>query len=249
MDLKNLKERVADFLFTKRCRYCGRVIDIRKDACDYCENSIREITGEVCFKCGKEKKKCDCQGTLLFYEKLCAPYYYSGAIKTLIWRFKFRNKTDIADFLGEQMAKCVVTRFEGYEFDSVTYVPATKKNTKSRGYNQAELLAKRLSHILDVPCEEFLVKKYETQSQHSLPQMKRTGNILGVFDVSGKSDIEFKRVLLCDDVKTTGATLNECAKTLLIGGAAEVFCVTAAVTGDETQREQSKPENEFRDEF
>lgn len=230
---KNIKEYAVRFLFTQRCKYCGRVIDIRKESCDSCENSIKEITGAICFKCGKEKKKCDCKGQILFYEKLCAPYYYSGAIKALIWRFKFRNKPDIADFLAEQMAKCVVTRYEGYDFDFITYVPTTKKDVKNRGYNQAELLAKRLAEILDVPCENALVKKYETAPQHTLPEMKRSGNLLGVFDVDEKTDIEFKRVLLCDDVKTTGSTLNECAKTLLIGGAAEVFCVTAAITENE----------------
>ncbi len=238
MSFKKFKEYAVSFLFTQRCKYCGRVIDIRKEACELCENSIREIKGAVCFKCGKEKKKCDCHGQILFYEKLCAPYYYSGAIKTLIWRFKFRNKTDIADFLAEQMAKCVLTRYEGYDFDFVTYVPTTKKGIKIRGYNQAELLAKRLSEIIDIPCEEILVKNHETTPQHTLPEMKRTGNILGVFDVAENKDIEFKRILLCDDVKTTGATLNECAKTLLIGGAAEVFCVTAAITEKEQKETQ-----------
>ena len=243
MNFKAFKEYFASFLFTKRCKYCGRVIDIRKDSCDSCENSIKEIKGAVCFKCGKEKKKCDCHGQILFYEKLCAPYYYSGAIKTLIWRFKFRNKTDIADFLGERMAKTVITRYEGYEFDLVTYVPTTKKDAKNRGYNQAELLAEKLSQILSVPCEALLVKKYETAPQHTLPEMKRTGNLLGVFDVDEKAEIEFKRILLCDDVKTTGATLNECAKTLLIGGAAEVFCITAAVTEKEIEKEQKETDD------
>ena len=56
---KNIKEYAVRFLFTQRCKYCGRVIDIRKESCDSCENSIKEITGAICFKCGKEKKKCD----------------------------------------------------------------------------------------------------------------------------------------------------------------------------------------------
>ncbi len=238
MNLKKFKKYAVRFLFTQRCKYCGRVIDIRKESCELCENSIREIKGAICFKCGKEKKKCVCHGQIAFYEKLCAPYYYDGAIKTFIWRFKFRNKTYIANFLGEQMAKCVLTRFDGYDFDLITYVPTTKKHIKNRGYNQAELLAKKVSQIMDVPCEEILVKTYETAPQHTLPEMKRTGNILGVFDVQKESDIEFKRILLCDDVKTTGATLNECAKTLLIGGAAEVFCVTAAITEKEQKEKQ-----------
>jgi predicted amidophosphoribosyltransferase len=70
--------------------------------------------------------------------------------------------------------------------------------------------------------------------------MMRSGNILGVFDLKEDADVSFKRVLLCDDIKTTGSTLNECAKTLLIGGAAEVFCVTAAVTEKETEPKETK---------
>lgn len=240
MDFKKIKEYTGRFLFTQRCRYCGRVIDIRKEACQACEENIKEITGAICYKCGKEKKKCDCNGQLLFYEKLCAPYYYDGAIKSLIWRYKFRGKTDIANFLAEQMAKCVVIRYEGYDFDLITYVPGTKKDIKSRGYNQAEILAKKLSEIIDVPCEELLIKSFETAPQHTLPEMKRSGNLLGVFDVKANVDVEFKRILLCDDVKTTGVTLNECAKTLMIGGAAEVFCITAAVTEKETEPKETK---------
>ena len=247
MDLKKIKEYVGRFLFTQRCRYCGRVIDIRKDSCQACEESVKEIIGAICYKCGKEKKKCDCHGQALFYEKICAPYYYEGAIKSLIWRYKFRGKTDIADFLAEQMAKCVVTRYEGYEFDLITFIPSTKKDVKARGYNQAEILARKLAEIIDVPCEELLVKNFETTPQHTLSEMKRTGNLLGAFDIVENVDIRYKRILLCDDVKTTGATLNECAKALMVGGAVEVFCITAAITEKEIKAEQKETQDDSSD--
>lgn len=240
MKFKKAKDYIGRFLFTQRCKYCGRVIDIRKESCEYCDNNISPIKGEICFKCGKEIKKCDCQGQYVFYEKICAPFYYDGAIKTLVWRLKFKGQKNLAVTMGDMMAECVSKRYEGYDFDVITYVPATKKSEKKRGYNQAQLLAQRIAEKLDVPCEQLLVKTSETAPQHTLPEMMRSGNILGVFDLKEDADVSFKRVLLCDDIKTTGSTLNECAKTLLIGGAAEVFCVTAAVTEKETEPKETK---------
>lgn len=128
------------------------------------------------------------------------------------------------------MAKCFHKNYEGYDFDLCTFVPSAKDDYKKRGYNQAELLAKDFCERTNLKCEELLVKNFSTEAQHNLSSAERSGNLLGAIDLKDGVDIENMRILLVDDIKTTGSTLNECAKNLLIGGAAEVFCLTIAVT-------------------
>ena len=228
--LNLFKRRILDILFCRRCRYCGEVIDLREECCSFCSENLEKIEGKICSKCGCEVEGCVCKGGILFYKKICAPFYYRGAVKKAIWQLKFKNKEEAAEILAEDMADCFNKRFKGYDFDLCTFVPATKKAVKERGYNQSELIATALSKLTDIQCKELLVKSFETEPQHTLPEMRRTGNIVGCFDLKENVVIENMRILLCDDVKTTGSTLNECAKTLLLGGAAEVFCITAAIS-------------------
>ncbi len=230
MDKQLFKKRAVSVFYPNRCRFCTRVIDIRKAVCPECEDSKNEITGEICMACGCMKKDCTCRGKKHFYVAVAAPYYYDGAAGKAIKLLKFQNRKECADPLFEDMASCLLTRFSGYTFDAVTFVPSSKKEKRSRGFNQAEILAKGVAELSNIPFWEALVKDFETAPQHSLPENERTGNLLGVFNIKDGITLSGKRILLCDDVKTTGSTLNECAKTLLIGGASEVFCLTAAIT-------------------
>ena len=84
--------------------------------------------------------------------------------------------------------------------------------------------------MLSLPCEDVLCKIYETARQHDLSRRMRSGNVLGVFDVHAPDVVRDKRILLCDDVCTSGTTLSECAKMLCLYGAREVFCLSATVS-------------------
>lgn len=221
---------LLDIFYPRRCKYCGSVIDLRRDICVNCENSLKEITGEICTHCGAEKQKCFCKDKKLFYKSVCAPFYYDGAASKAIWNLKFKSMPEFADVLAEDMVACFKAHYGNYSFDYCTFVPSVKKDVKKRGFNHAELLARKFSETANIPCEEFLIKCTNTQPQHTLPEMQRSGNLLGCFDTINTEKMKNARILLCDDVKTTGTTLNECAKTLLIGGAAEVLCLTAAIT-------------------
>ena len=129
------------------------------------------------------------------------------------------------------MVACVKKHYKALDFDACTYVPMHKDDEKKRGYNQAQLMAQIIADELSIPCLTLLNKDFKTSSQHSLPQMMRSGNLLGTISFKEVSDfnIEGTRILLCDDIKTTGATLDECTKTLLFQGCAEVRCITACV--------------------
>lgn len=87
--------------------------------------------------------------------------------------------------------------------------------------------------MLEIPLKNVLIKLFETESQHTKNIRNRSGNVFGVYDIKANADVKGKTILLVDDIKTTGSTLNECAWILKIRGAKEVYCVTAAVTGKE----------------
>ncbi len=184
----------------------------------------------ICYKCGVGKDKCICKNSKnRFITAFAAPFYYYGEVKTGILRLKSNGETDIAKPLAEKMSDFVKTAYDGVKFDYVTYVPMTEKELAERGYNQSELIAVHMARKLGLPCKRVISKLYETKRQRTLSEKYRSGNVLGVFDVPRRGEVANKRILLCDDVLTTGATLTECAKMLSVSGAREVMCITAAV--------------------
>ena len=117
------------------------------------------------------------------------------------------------------------------DFDCVCEVPMRGRDRRRRGYNQAELLAKHTAKLLNIPHKKrLLIKTKNTKTQHSQNMEQRWMNIRNVFAVNSKYDVTGKTVLLIDDIKTTGATLDECARTLKLKGALEVYCATALIT-------------------
>lgn len=127
------------------------------------------------------------------------------------------------------MARAVKREFPNTRFDCVCFVPMTFKNKLKRGINQAQLLARRVAQELNIPLYNYgLVKLRQNKIQHNLNRNERIVNVKGVFAV-GDDDVKGKTVLLVDDIKTTGATLNECSKALLDGNAKRVYCVTAVI--------------------
>lgn len=227
-------ELIKNIVFTKRCRYCDRVIDIRKDLCPSCENNLQRICGEVCLKCGREKVLCSCDGSQLFYKSVVAPFYYEGAIHRSVWLLKFRYRTAFSRVIAEEMYPCFLKHYKEYKIDFVTFVPSHSSSIKERGFNPAELIARDFCEIANFKCSELLIKTFKTKAQHTLNRLERKGNLAGAFAIRDGVSVEDKRILLIDDVKTSGKTLNECAKTLIAGGAAEIICLAGAVTGGKT---------------
>lgn len=128
------------------------------------------------------------------------------------------------------MAKVIEKKFKGVRFDAIIPVPLYKEREKSRGFNQSMILAQELSKIIGSPVmENALVQCKKANPQHTLKYKQRKDNVKGIYR-AGKIPIECQRVLLVDDIMTSGATLNECAKMLRIEGVTKVYCVTVAKT-------------------
>lgn len=230
--LEHFKDTVLWLLFTTHCKYCNTLIE-KGEICADCSKALPEIKGERCKYCGAEKERCRCKKHRMGYDGITSPFYYEGGIKKGIGRLKFNGKENIAYTLATAMASSVKNDFGDVSFDFICFVPFTPMQKIRRNYNQSELLAEHLSQILKIPLKKVLIKLFETDSQHNQNLRNRSGNVFGVYDIKENADVKYKTVLLVDDIKTTGATLNECAWLLKIRGAKEVYCVTAALTGND----------------
>ena len=229
--MKKLFETLAVALLPKRCAYCGKVISSSRSMCGDCEKNLPRISGVTCRKCGREKDKCICKGAEKYFTSLAAPFYFSGCVRNGIHTFKFRKGFRNYEAYAEEMAETVRDKFGDVAIDFVTEVPMTKKSIKQRGYNQCFWLAKGLGDKLGIEHKsDALIKLYETGKQHVISFYLRKGNLTGVFDIKNPKDVEGKTILLCDDISTSGETLNECAKMLWLYGAKEIYCVTVALT-------------------
>lgn len=153
-------------------------------------------------------------------------YLYGGPAGGLVRNLKYRGVSRLAEPMGRQMVRA----FEGLQparIDCVAPVPMHIRRRRKRGVNHALLLAREVATGLDLPLEEVLVRTRNTRQQARLNEIDRLHNLDGAFTVSG--DIAGKRVLLVDDVCTTGATANVCAEALLRGGASAVLLVCFAL--------------------
>jgi len=238
--IKKLKNYITDtvlWLFlTEHCKFCNALIEKGETLCADCRESLPRVTGERCRFCGAGKERCGCKNHRMGYDGITSPFYYEDGIKTCIQKLKFNGKEHLAYTLAEEMAKSVKSDFGETKFDFICFVPFTAMQKIRRNYNQSELLAEHLAKMLDIPLKRPLVKLFETNSQHSMSVKKRRGNVFGVYDVKDGADVKDKAILLVDDIRTTGATLDECAWILKIRGAKEVYCVTAALTGKEDKQ-------------
>lgn len=231
-------DAVLSLFFPRRCAFCEKVIP-ESDICGECDKTVMRIEYPVCHLCGVGKKFCTCKSRSRHYDAVAAPFYYEGLVKSSIHRYKFCGETDLARFFSDEIAETVAEAFGSVSFDCVVCVPMTRDEKRRRSYNQGALLARGVARALELDFRpDALVKLYGTPSQRELSAEERIGNVSGVFEASNPALLQAKTILLCDDVKTTGATFNECAKALKLNGAAAVYCAAFAIARKQFGKEE-----------
>lgn len=228
--IKDLLKAFSWCVFTRRCDVCGEVVPLGQGRCDDCRKAPK-IKGEICTTCGAMKKDCRCKEShhKPEYEEFVAPFYYDGNIKKAVHRLKFSEYSELSKGMAFEIAKMIKTEFKHINFDVITYVPITQKRQKARGYNQARLIAEELSKILGVPLEDTFYKAYENPPQRNQSSRQRRANVFAAFDINDGIDPTNKTYLVVDDVKTTGATLSECAAVLDCYGATATYATAFAM--------------------
>lgn len=229
---------LADVLFPSYCAVCGKVL-IGKDnyavACRNCWNEhFKAYKGVKCLICGHpvEKlpgsgnlcKRCLESGRRFYFEGVDFFGIYEGLIEYAIHELKFEKNLPVARFIGREISKHLKSFATKNRVDVITFVPVSEERKKERGYDQCEEILKTTG----VNFKKLLEKTVETERQATLEFFRRKENVKGCFEVI--QNVKGKRVLLFDDVFTTGATANEAAKTLKEAGAKKVFVFTVAYT-------------------
>lgn len=225
---KGIKDRLLDLFFPPRCLFCGEVTHVGRPACNECEPNLSRMSEPLCKICGKGERDCVCRAEPFGFARCTAPFAYDGRVKNGIITLKREEKSAAGGYFGAAMAERVLEQYGGVPFSSVTYVPAAPDS--SRGFNQARLLAEEISRRLNIPSVAPPIKRLSgrpTQhSQNSLTDRLYNAEQSYVLSGGGLSG----NILLTDDVMTTGATLDICARLLLKAGAGAVYCVAASAT-------------------
>jgi len=224
----SLKQKALNFLFPPRCVSCGKggVFLCRK-----CHNKLIYLQTPLCVRCSKPIRAgtiCSkCQSQTWNIDGICSVFKYGGAIRQAIIQFKYKNIKALDDPLSHFMMGYL--RKHSLSFDIIIPVPIHERRLRERGYNQSLLLAKKLSHMTRLPVvEASLIRTKNTPHQASSDSVKqRRENIRNAFKCVNH-DISGKRILLIDDVCTSGATLNSCATSLKSASAALVWGLTLA---------------------
>ena len=206
-----------NLFFPKKCIFCRGFLGKHEDfMCEKCKKNLPTATGQSVFVKGK------------FFEKTVAPFYYSDMVRNSILRYKFSNREFYCEKYGPMLAVSIQKELDT-DFDVITSVVSSKMRRRKRGYDPAISLARQVANALDIGYEKLLVKTRSTKPQSQIKdKAQRRANISGSFKLA--RDVAGLRVLVIDDIITTGATLEECSKELMLGGAARVCGATFAQT-------------------
>lgn len=207
---------IKELLFPRKCMLCGNLLGREEEICADCRQAITLNTAPP--RVGGDGS----------FDLAAAGLWYEGSVRHAIHGLKYHEKQSYARPLARVMEYTLRHKLEA-EADAVAYVPTNPSTLRERGYDQAELLAEELAKRTGLPLIHALEKTRETHSMHDLSAEERRKNVKGAFRLRcGEEDVRGKRILLADDVLTTGATLSACAAVLKEAGAAKVYGLCAA---------------------
>ena len=206
---------LMELLFPSKCVLCRQILKNGEiDLCKSCRTDAPEYPNR--------------KNKLQFLDSFAAVWYYEGNVRGSLLRYKFHNARSYSVSYGRILAMKLLREYpEG--FDVLTWVPVSRLRKLRRGYDQVELLAATVGKELGMPPVPTLKKIRNNRPQSRMKGAEaRRANVLGVYRIFDGVDVKGKRVLLLDDILTTGATAGECARVLLSAGAKEVHCAVVA---------------------
>ena len=214
--LHNACRYILDWIFPNVCPCCGRIIEYNRDFCMDCLNSLTVYEDKM---------------QIPYVDRFTAYCVYDDNISPAILRFKHTDAGNSYYAFAYRIAEAIKCDVFGDDIDIIVPIPMTAEAKRERGYNQAELMAKELRYMIDVPYGNVLMKIRQTAQQKTLDRQGRAQNLKGAFVISPDfGEVKGKVFLLIDDVCTTGSTFAEAAKVLKESGAAKVYAASFAKT-------------------
>lgn len=229
--LRRAASACVDALYPRRCPVCERILTPGGAlCCPSCFSKLSFVTAPVCKKCGKEiispdVEYCpDCVKRHRTFEYGIALLNYNEAAARSIAAIKYKNKREYLDFYGKLAAEFCGNQLLNMKADCLVPVPIHPSRRRKRGFNQAELLAERMGRELGMPVfPELLVRVKKTDPQKDLGPSERLRNLSGAFlAVPEKCKKRVERVILVDDIYTTGSTMEACTRALYAAGIKKV---------------------------
>ncbi len=225
---------IEKLLFPARCPICDGVLSGGLKICTECRVVPRKVSGARCMKCSKhiedsDEQFCyDCRQHPKAFRSGIALYEYDS-VRESIEAYKNEGRCEYAKFYASEIVKNLGNKIALFEADALIPIPLHKNKLKKRGYNQASILAKEISALINVPVrEDILERTKNTKDQKKQGFLMRQNNVQGTFHLV-QNDVKLKTIILVDDVYTTGATIDEATRTLLSGGTERVFFITLAI--------------------
>ena len=237
--LKKYWDLLKNFIFPKRCPVCDEVVAfgegyvhseckaklkyISEPVCMKCGKPILDISDDVCSDCGRRRHQFDAGRAVWIYEQ---------QMRKSIAAFKYKGRQEYAGFYTEQILAVHSDWLKALHVDVVLPIPLNSKKFRSRGYNQAGLLAKGIAGVLKIPVDtKYLQRTSWTEPQKSLSPVQRYQNLKQAFCVQGQAG-KYHSVLLVDDIYTTGSTMDACAAVLKAAGVRYVYFVSLCIGSD-----------------
>ncbi|MBN1828186.1 MAG: ComF family protein [Deltaproteobacteria bacterium] len=240
-DIGRMPFRLLDLLFPPQCRLCGALLTHGSPptVCQDCRILVSRLAAPQCLRCGHpvqdssgESHPCgECLLDSPPFEKARSMGRYEGLLLRAIHRFKFSGDRSVGELLGDLMALNHYESFNIDDYSLIIPVPLHPRRLRQRGFNQSLVLARRIAKRFSVPIDSHILLKREDRiPQTGLTRAHRKRNVRNLYTLRKRTSLRGLKVLLIDDVYTTGATVKECSRMLLKAEAAEVGVLTAART-------------------
>ena len=224
---------ILNFFIPRFCLCCGtRLNALHTLVCDNCKSTFKLATEDF-LKREYKRKFSDDNLISGFYAHLI--FEKDSELQTILHSLKYKGKFLVGRMLGELIAENAKDKILGWQCDTIIPIPLHPLKKALRGYNQAYFISKGLSKGINIPVAANAIKRIKmTETQTKLNFLERKNNMLNAFELRKGHNIQNKKIILVDDVVTTGATVIECAKILKRNGASKIFAVSLASPNNET---------------
>lgn len=238
--MKIVKESLLHLLFPPRCPFCDRILFHSpffppEPVCGECLGRQEYVREPVCQKCGKpiederEEYCYDCSRKNFAYDQGKALWVYKDGVRDSLYRFKYQNRREYAGYYARELVRSYSGWIRRREISAIVPIPLSRRRQRQRGFNQAELVARRIGRELGIPVySHLLLRIRDTRAQKELNDEERKNNLKRAFKTS-VNKVQLDHILLIDDIYTTGSTMNEAAKMLKQAGADRIYCLSISI--------------------